>query len=74
MKLRPVKKDAGYFLRVWRAEHDLTQGDAAEYFGVNPTFISLIEAGRRFPAPPLAKAFSDATGAPIEAFLNMGDK
>ena len=74
-KLPPVtKRDAGYYLRVWRAERDLTRAQAASAFGITPSFWSLIEDGKRFAAPALAKLFAEATGEDIEIFLNMGGK
>lgn len=69
-----TKKDAGFYLRIWRAERDLTIKKAASLFSVTPSFFSLLEAGQRFAAPSLAKELSDATGAPLEVFLNMEGK
>jgi transcriptional regulator with XRE-family HTH domain len=69
-----TKKDAGYYLRVWRAERNLTQSEAAQLFGIGSSFLCLIEAGARFPAPKLAKEFSRITKSDIELFLNVEGK
>jgi transcriptional regulator with XRE-family HTH domain len=72
-KLPPItKKDAGYFMRVWRAERDLSQRQAGRCFNMKPSFWSLVENGKRFLSPRLAKILAEATGQPIEVFLNMG--
>jgi transcriptional regulator with XRE-family HTH domain len=71
---RAKRKNAGYYLRIWRAERDLTQSEAAKYFDIKPSHWSLLEDGRRFASPAVAKQLAEATGAPLETFLNMGDE
>ncbi len=72
MRLPKVKKhDRGYYLRVWRAERDLSIGQAAEVFGVSPSFWSLLEDGRRNASPKVAAELANATGQPIEIFLGI---
>lgn len=71
MKLPRVKKDGRYFLRVFRAEHDLTQTAAAKLFGISPSHWSLMEEGKRLPSPQVAARLAEVTAAPIEVFLNV---
>lgn len=72
MKLpRVTKKDAGFYLRVWRAERALTKDASARFFGIGPSQLSLIESGRRNASPEVAAKMADATGAPIELFLGI---
>lgn len=66
-----TKKDAGYYLRIWRAERDLTQHQAARFFDVTPSHWSLLEDGKRAASPLLAQVLAKATGARIEVFLNL---
>jgi transcriptional regulator with XRE-family HTH domain len=49
-----TKKDLGYYMRVWRAERDLSQSDAARFFGMGPSHWSLMEDGKRKASPDLA--------------------
>lgn len=71
MKLPSVKKDAGYYLRVWRAERNLAMFEAAEYFGIGPSHLSLIESGHRNASPKHAVKMAKATKAPVELFLGI---
>jgi transcriptional regulator with XRE-family HTH domain len=66
---RRTKRNAGYFLRVFRAERNLQQGDLATLFGINKSHISLIEAGKRNASPHVAELMAKATGAPMDVFL-----
>ena len=70
-KLPPVKKDRAYYLRVFRAEHDLSQTEAAEYFGVGTSMWSLMEDGKRSPSPKIAAKLAKVTGVQIEVFLGI---
>ena len=71
MKLPRIKKDAGYFLRVLRAEHNLSQEQAAKRLGVSPSHWSLLEAGKRLPDSTKAEKLAIATGAPLRLFLGL---
>ena len=66
-----TKRDRGYYLRVWRAERDLTIAEAAATFRVNPSHWSLVEAGKRNASPRLAAHLAAITGQPIEMFLGI---
>lgn len=66
---RVTKKNAGYYLRVWRAERDLSIRNAASSFGITPSHLSLIESGLRGASPDVAIAMAAATGAPIDTFF-----
>ncbi len=71
---KPRKRDRGFYLRIWRAERDLTIAKAASLFGINPSHWTLIEHGKRNASPLLAQQLADATGQPIQMFLNMEPK
>jgi transcriptional regulator with XRE-family HTH domain len=71
MKLPRIQKDRRYFLRVFRAQYDLTQGEAAKLFGLSPSHWSLLEAGERKPSPHVAKKLAAATGASLELLLGL---
>lgn len=66
-----TKKDRGYYLRVWRAERDLTIAQAAKVFRMDPSHWSLIEAGGRNASPKLAAKLAAAVGQPIQMFLGI---
>jgi len=68
-KAKPVRKDLGYYLRVYRAKRDMTQVELAAVLGINPSHLSLIEAGRRFPGRELTRQIRALTGAPVHALL-----
>ena len=74
MKLIPreTKHDRAYVMRVWRAKRDLSKGEAAKIFGVNPSHWSLMEADKRNASPELAVKLGAAMGQPIELFLFRG--
>lgn len=71
MKSLRVKKDAGYYLRVWRAERDLTQAEAAAHFKITPSHWSLLESGARYPSRTLAKRIVRETGMRLEIALGL---
>ena len=66
-----TKRDKGFYLRVWRAERDLTRAQAARVFGINPSHWSLMEDGRRNASPKLAAKLAAATKQPLELFLGI---
>lgn len=71
MKLPRIKKDRRYYLRVFRAEYDLSQSAAAKMFGVSASHWSLLEDGKRLASPQVAAKLAEATKAPIELFLGV---
>lgn len=66
-----TKRDRGYYLRVWRAERNLTADAAAKVFGIDSSHWSLIESGRRNASPKIAAQLADAVGQPIQMFLGI---
>jgi len=66
---KPTKKDAGYYLRVWRAERNLAVFQAAKCFGIGSSQWSLLEAGKRNASPTVAEQLAEATSAPLDIFL-----
>ena len=64
-------KDVGYFLRVYRATNNLTQGEAAKRFGVSSSYWSLMESGDRHPSKRLAPRLAKETGAPLLLLLGV---
>lgn len=66
-----VKKDAGYYMRVFRAEHGLTQEAAGEHVGVSGGHWSYIENGEKKPSAALGKRLADLTGGPLGVLLGL---
>ena len=69
--MEELTKDAGDYIRDWRARHDLTKVAAGAILGITPTHLYYLETGRRFASPVIADALSKLTGQPITVFLNM---
>ena len=67
-RLPEIVKNAGYWLRVWRAEHNLTQYEAARLFNISPSHYSRIEAGLEEAGEAVAQQFADATKHPLVIF------
>lgn len=53
-------------IKVFRAEHDLTQSDLAERIGVSRKTISTIEVGRFVPSTVIALLIARHFGVPVE--------
>lgn len=53
-------------IKVFRAEHDLTQSDLAEHIGVSRKTISTIEVGRFVPSTVIALLIARHFGVPVE--------
>jgi putative transcriptional regulator len=53
-------------IKVFRAEHDLTQADLAERIGVSRKTISTIEVGRFVPSTVIALLIAEHFGVPVE--------
>jgi len=65
----PVKKDLGFYMRVFRAQRHLSQLELAELLDVKPSMVSLLESGQRAPGRDVAKVLMELTGAPWEVVL-----
>ena len=53
-------------VKVYRAEHNLTQSDLAERIGVSRKTISTIEVGRFVPSTVIALLIARYFGVPVE--------
>ena len=71
MNLPRVKKDRAYYLRVFRAKHDLTVAQAAALIGLKGSAWSLIESGKRNASPQVAAKLAALVPLPIEQFLGI---
>ena len=71
MKKLPKRtpRDAGFFLRILRAERNISQREAADLFGVSKAYWSLLESRKRNASPKLAERLAEATDAPMDIFL-----
>jgi len=68
-KQKPIRRDLGYYLRVYRAKHDMTQVELAALLGIHNSTLSLIESGNTFPSRPVMIKIRALTGAPTHALL-----
>jgi transcriptional regulator with XRE-family HTH domain len=71
---KPIHKDLGYYLRVYRAERHLSQLALANELDITPSHLSLLENGKRFPGREMMTKIRRLTGAPIHALLGDGEK
>lgn len=60
-------------IRVYRAEHRLSQGDLAERIGVTRKTISTIEVGRFVPSTVIALKIARYFGVPMEDIFSLND-
>lgn len=60
-------------IKVFRAEHDLTQSDLAERIGVSRKTISTIEVGRFVPSTIIALLIARHFGVPVEEIFWIED-
>ncbi len=58
-------------IRVYRAEHRLSQGDLAERIGVTRKTISTIEVGRFVPSTVIALKIARFFGVPVEDIFSL---
>ncbi len=58
-------------IRVFRAEHRLTQSDLAKAIGVSRKTISTIEVGRFVPSTTIALLIAQYFGAPVEEIFSI---
>jgi len=60
-------------IRVYRAEHRMSQADLAEKIGVTRKTISTIEVGRFVPSTVIALQIAKYFGAPVEDIFQLQD-
>lgn len=72
-RLPKIKKDRGYFLRMFQAQFDWTNAQAAEHFGIGQSQWSLLRDMKRNASPALAERIAAETGADFKDLL-MGAK
>ncbi len=60
-------------IRVYRAEHRLSQGNLAERIGVTRKTISTIEVGRFVPSTVIALKIARYFGVPVEDIFALND-
>ena len=58
-------------IRVFRAEHRLSQGDLAELIGVSRKTISTIEVGRFVPSTIIALQLARQFNVPVEEIFSL---
>lgn len=58
-------------IRVYRAEHRLSQGALADIIGVSRKTISTIEVGRFVPSTIIALKIARYFGAPVEDIFSL---
>lgn len=61
-------------IRVFRAEHRMSQGDLADAIGVSRKTISTIEVGRFVPSTVIALKIARYFNAPVEEIFSLPDK
>src|SRR5689334_9997405 len=66
--------DFGKALRTVRAARRLSQKDVAELTSLDPSYISLIEAGRRKPTLTMAEELARALDVPVYLFMLLGSE
>lgn len=60
-------------IRVYRAEHRMSQADLAEKIGVTRKTISTIEVGRFVPSTVIALKIARYFGVPVEDVFQLTD-
>lgn len=58
-------------IRVFRAEHRLSQSELANHIGVSRKTISTIEVGRFIPSTVIALKIAQYFGVPVEAIFSL---
>jgi len=69
-----VNKDLSNRIRVFRAEHRMSQNDLAEAIGVTRKTINTIEVGRFVPSTIIALKIARYFDAPLEEIFSLTDK
>lgn len=60
-------------IRVFRAEHRMSQGELADEIGVSRKTISTIEVGRFVPSTVIALKIARYFNAPVEEIFSLAD-
>ena len=61
-------------IRVFRAEHRMSQGDLADAIGVSRKTISTIEVGRFVPSTVIALKLARFFDAPVEEIFSLNSE
>ena len=61
-------------IRVFRAEHRMSQGELADAIGVSRKTISTIEVGRFVPSTVIALKIARHFGVPVEEVFSLVDE
>jgi putative transcriptional regulator len=61
-------------IRVFRAEHRMSQADLARAIGVSRKTISTVEVGRFVPSTVIALKIARYFGVPVEEIFQLGDE
>ncbi|NVJ97815.1 MAG: helix-turn-helix transcriptional regulator [Alphaproteobacteria bacterium] len=61
-------------IRVYRAEHRMSQGDLADAIGVSRKTISTIEVGRFVPSTIIALKIARHFGVAVEEIFNLTEE
>lgn len=61
-------------IRVFRAEHRMSQGDLADVIGVSRKTISTIEVGRFTPSTVIALKLARYFEVPVEEIFSLSDE
>lgn len=68
-----MSKELSNRIRVYRAEHRMSQGDLAEAIGVSRKTISTIEVGRFVPSTIIALKISRYFKVSVEELFSLND-
>lgn len=69
-----MSDDLGNRIRVFRAEHRLSQAELADAIGVSRKTISTIEVGRFVPSTVIALKIARFFGVPLEEVFFLNDR
>ena len=69
-----MNKNLSNRIRVFRAEHRMSQGDLAEAIGVTRKTINTIEVGKFIPSTIIALKIARYFNTPVEEIFALKDK
>lgn len=69
-----MSKELDNRIRVFRAEHNMSQSDLAAAIGVSRKTISTIEVGRFTPSAVIAMKIARHFGVPVEEIFELRDQ
>lgn len=72
--MRQIEKTFGVVLRERREAKRLTQESLAEKAGLHPTYVGLVERGKRSPTLRVARALALALGTTLADLANSAEK